>query len=252
MMQYCFEKQKLKCLFSGCCNLIEYQTENLITNISLLIILFISGIILCLNIFTLNNENSTEEIKNLNISFNPNKSMTDLSFSALKFGKVSPRGFLSDKSSPFTYFNSITSIFLNLSMIYLFIGKLIEILNIYNEFQFNSSLLDKNISNDKNILTDDLFLPKNIFQVILHIFGLIVAHIVYNLDSEFLDHNKKNIFTIIYFFYYFYTSINVYATKSVLLYENYLFFAIISLCIIITVIIYGIYINKIFFSKLSK
>lgn len=260
-MQYCYDNMQLKCLFDLCCDFSEYQSENFNINLSLLIILTLIGSGLCFYLFFSKKDSNLEshlENRNNNNSFNNNYNNT-LNFSA--FGKnlnltqinfLKDRRNLSDRYSPFIYISNTMNIFLNIFIAYLFLAKFFEMLNLYNEYNFKSTIIVDNINTDKNILKDDYFIPRKILEFSFQIFGLIVVFTIFNLDSEFLDHNKKNTFTILYFLYYLYDSINIYTEKKILLYENYLFYSIISVVIIILIFVYSIYINKIFFSKLSK
>jgi len=269
MMQYCYEKLQLKCLFGLCCEFSEYQSENFLLNLILLIILLLIGTGLCAYMYYTKDkvhiENSLENnrngvINNNNTVNNANQSMNNLSLFEKKLNMTQMnflrenRAYLADRNSGFTHTSNIIIMFFNVFIAFLFLAKFFEMLNLNNEFNFNASLFSggDNFSTDKGLLIDDYLIPKKIVNFTIQVFGLIFAFAVFNLDSEFLDHNKKNIFTILFFAYFFYDSINIYSAKKILLYENYLFYSVVSLVLIITIFVYSIYINKIFFSKLSK
>lgn len=258
-MQYCYQKMQLKCLFSLCCDFSEYQSENFLLNLLLLIILLLCGTCLCAYMYYTKDKtliensqenknainNSLQQSMNLSI-FEKKMNMTQMNF--LKENRAN----LADRNSGFTYTSNIIIVFFNILVAFLFLAKFFEMLNLYNEFNYNSALISNNVSSDKGLLVDDYVIPSKMADFVIQIFGLVLAFTVFNLDSEFLDHNKKNIFSILFFAYYFYDSVNIYSAKKILLYENYLFYSIISLVLIITIFVYCIYINKIFFSKLSK
>jgi hypothetical protein len=162
------------------------------------------------------------------------------------------RGNLSDRFCLFTYISNIINIFLNVLICYLLFGKFLEILSFFNELNYDTSIIKNEFNYDKNVIKDEREIPKKIFDLSLNAFLLIMSITIFNLDSEFIDHNKKNIFIIVFFVYYLFDSINIYSAEEVLLYESYLIYSIISLLIIIMIIIYSLYINRIFFTKLSK
>jgi len=234
MMQYCYLKKQLKCLFYSCCNFSEYQSENFKINIIILSILLIIGLILAIYLFWFKKESYLDtylDNKNLNnshISFNLSIFGKNLNMTQMNFLREN-RGNLSDRLNTFTYISNIIIIFFNVFLAYLFIAKFCEIINIYNEFNYNSTIIDDSINNDKDILRDDNIIPQKIIDFTIQFLGLIFSYSIFNIDSEFIDHNKKNILIILYFIYNFYDSINIYTSKKVLLYENYLIYAKISI-----------------------
>jgi len=49
----------------------------------------------------------------------------------------------------------------------LFIAKFCKIINIYNEFNYNSTIIDDSINNDKDILRDDNIITQKIIDFII-------------------------------------------------------------------------------------
>jgi len=253
MMQYCYELKKAKCLFSSCCSYITYQKENITLNIIFLILLILTGVGICIYIF-LTKKNRNENYEQRNDSYNlqsinlfgKNLNVTQMEYI------MDNRGNLSDRFCLFTYISNIINIFLNIFICYLLFGKFLEILTVFNELNYDASFIKNEFNFDKNIIKDDREIPKKIFDLSINCLLLIISITIFNLDSEFIDHNKKNIFTIVFFVYYFYDSVNIYSAKEILLYESYLIYSIISFLIIIMILVYSIYINKIFFTKLSN
>lgn len=264
-MQYCFDKKQLKCLFATCCDFPEYQKENFIINFLFLVVLVIVGTGLCGYIFYSKRNKYSEcyfDNKKKNNNNNNNNEVSNTTTKFKLFGKNlsanqtnllrSNREYLSDKFNLFAYVSNITVIFFNIFTLFLLFGKFMEIINIYNEFKYPASIIDNSISNDKDILRDESTLPVKMLDIVFKIFVIIVNYTVFNIDSEFLDNNKKNISTMIFAIYYCYASLNVYFEKKILLYENYLFYAVVSLLIVLLVFVFSIFQNKVFFSKLSK
>ena len=252
MMQYCFELKKAKCLFSSCCSYPLYQKENLMINIIFLILLILIAIGLCVYIF-ITKKNRYENFDQRNNSyfqqinlFGKNLNVTQMEYI------MDNRGNLSDRFCLFTYISNVINIFLNVFICYLLFGKFLEISSFFNELNYDTSFIKNGFNYDKNVIKDERLIPQKIFNLSLNAFLLMMSITIFNLDSEFIDHNKKNIYIIVFFVYYFYDSINIYYAEEVLLYENYLIYSIISLLIIVMIIIYSLYINRIFFTKLSK
>lgn len=253
MMQYCFELKKAKCLFSSCCSYTSYQKENITINIFFLIILVLAGLAICLYIFN-TKKNRNENFDQRNNSYNQptiNLFGKNLNVTQMEY-IMDNRGNLTDRFCMFTYISNIIIIFLNILICYLLLGKFLEILSVFNELNYDQSFIKNEFNFDKNVIKDDREIPQKIINLSLNCLLLIISLTLFNLDSEFIDHNKKNIFTVLFFVYYLYDCINVYSTKEILLYESYLIYSIVSMLIIIMVLIYSIYINKIFFTKLSK
>lgn len=262
-MQYCYQKMQLKCLFKLCCDFSEYQSENFLLNLFLLIILLIIGTSLCLYIFYLRErifpENSNENKTIINNSLNPilntsifDKKLNNSQFNNLRDISKDNRPNLADRNSEFVHLSNMIIIYFNILLAFLFLSKFFEMLNLYNELNYNAIFIANELSTDKGLLVDDNDIPRKLLSFVIQIFVLILAYSIFNVDSEFLDHNKKNIISILLFAYYFYDSINIYFAKNVLLYQNYLFYAAIAIIIILKLSVYSIYINKIFFSKLSN